>query len=125
MCFWSFVYHWGNIYSGPLYIKNLGLAPTSSRLWTPPPALAVPPFFSPQQSSSCPGAVTGKPKKRMASCGRGAVGALSGRRGAVSPAKQTFSPHPHGGVPTPRCAEAEGQTYYTLNELFVFQIVRC
>lgn len=90
--FWSFVYHWGNIYSGPLYIKNLGLAPTSSRLWTPPlsHSQVSPPFFSPDSRAlSCPGAATGKPKT-TASCGRVAVGAASARRSPSCPQKKLF-----------------------------------
>lgn len=47
------------------------------------------------------------------------MGALSGRRGAVFPAKQTFSPHPHGGAQTPGVLKLRVRPVIHFNELFV------
>ena len=53
--YWSFVYHWGNIYSGPLYIKKKIGTGTIFQLVVdhPPPCLQVgPPFFQSRHQSS-------------------------------------------------------------------------
>ena len=55
----------------------------------------------------------------MASCGRVAVGALSGRRGPLSPTKQTFSPVPRGGAPSLGALEPRVGPIIHCNELFM------